>query len=80
MYTQGLDQKDSKRDDADSPERLLQCLELDSRISRKLERLFSYAHMKSDEDTRVSKYQGMQQTLQQELQQLQQQHKNPTAK
>jgi oligoendopeptidase F len=50
---------------ADSPARLLACLKLDGDIDKELTRLFCYAAMKSDQDTRVSKYQGMKQTLQQ---------------
>jgi len=49
---------------ADSPDRLLACLELDSRIDQELSKLYSYAAMKSDQDTRDSKYQGMKQMLQ----------------
>ncbi len=50
---------------ADSPSQLLACLTLDSNITKELVRLFCYASMKSDEDTRVSKYQGMKQTMRQ---------------
>ncbi len=49
----------------DSPGQLLACLKLGSDVSREFGRLFSYAHMKSDEDTRVSKYQAMKQQMQQ---------------
>jgi oligoendopeptidase F len=48
-----------------SADQLLACLELDSRIDKELTRLYCYAAMKSDEDTRVSKYQGMKQMLRQ---------------
>jgi len=48
---------------ATSPGRLLACLELNSRIDKELSRLFCYAAMKSDQDTRESKYQGMKQSL-----------------
>jgi len=44
---------------------LLECLELDSSISKQLSRLDSYAQMKSDEDTRVAKYLAMKQQVQQ---------------
>jgi oligoendopeptidase F len=44
---------------------LLACLELDSQISKELGRLFSYASMKSDEDTGNSKYLGFKQEMQQ---------------
>ncbi|NLE36767.1 MAG: oligoendopeptidase F family protein, partial [Pirellulaceae bacterium] len=50
---------------AESPEQLLECLTLDSEISKELTRLYCYAAMKSDEDARVSKYQGMKQMMQQ---------------
>lgn len=49
----------------ESPAQLLACLTLDSRISKELTRLFCYAGMKSDQDTRVSKYQGMKQMMRQ---------------
>jgi len=42
---------------------LLNCLELDSKYSKEFSRLYSYAHMRSDEDTRISKYIGMMQEL-----------------
>ncbi|MHC4565932.1 MAG: hypothetical protein ACYTE3_09255, partial [Planctomycetota bacterium] len=44
---------------------LLACLEFDSRVSKEFGRLFSYAAMKSDEDTRDSKYLAMRQEMQQ---------------
>jgi oligoendopeptidase F len=44
---------------------LLACLELDSQISKELGRLFSYASMKSDQDTVNSKYLGFKQEMQQ---------------
>jgi len=50
---------------ADSPAKLLECLELDASIDKELARLYCYASMKSDEDTRVSKYQGMKQMMRQ---------------
>ena len=50
---------------ANSASELLACLEFDSRVSREFGRLFSYASMKSDEDTRDSKHLGMKQELQQ---------------
>ena len=49
---------------ASSPSQLLACLQLDSEISRELERLSSYAAMKSDQDTRVANYQGLKEELQ----------------
>lgn len=49
---------------ANSATELLACLELDSQISKELNRLQSYANMKSDEDTRSSKYLAMKQELQ----------------
>ncbi len=50
---------------ADSPSQLLACLKLNSEIGKELSRLFSYASMKSDQDTRDSKYQGNKQMLRQ---------------
>ncbi len=50
---------------ANSAPELLACLELNSQISKELNRLQSYASMKSDEDTRSSKYLAMKQELQQ---------------
>ena len=49
----------------DSPDRLLACLDLNSTIDKELSRLYCYAAMKSDQDTRDSKYQGMKQSLRQ---------------
>jgi oligoendopeptidase F len=42
---------------------LADALEMQSRFDKDLNRLFSYASMSSDEDTRVSKYQGMEQEM-----------------
>jgi len=50
---------------ADSPDQLLACLKLESEIGKELSRLYSYASMKSDQDTRESKYQGNKQMLRQ---------------
>jgi oligoendopeptidase F len=50
---------------ASSASELLACLKFDSRVSKELGRLFSYASMKSDEDLRNSKYLGMKQQLEQ---------------
>jgi len=44
---------------------LLECLELDSKISKEFGRLYCYASMKSDEDTGNSKYLGFKQEMQQ---------------
>lgn len=44
---------------------LLESLELNSMLTKEMARLFSYAAMKSDQDTRVTKYAGMKQELQQ---------------
>ena len=49
---------------AGSAKQLLTCLELDSEFSQEFARLFSYAGMRSDEDTRISKYIGFKQELQ----------------
>ena len=50
---------------AGSASELLACMEFDSRISKEFGRLFSYAAMKSDEDTRDSTYLAMKQQMQQ---------------
>jgi oligoendopeptidase F len=50
---------------ASSASDLLACMEFDSRVSREFGRLYSYASMKSDEDTRDSKYLGLKQEMQQ---------------
>lgn len=44
---------------------LLEALELNSELVKEMARLASYASMKSDQDTRVTKYAGMKQELQQ---------------
>ncbi len=44
---------------------LLACLDLNSNISKEFSRLVSYAHMKSDEDTRDSNYMAIYQQIQQ---------------
>ncbi|UCD51548.1 MAG: oligoendopeptidase F [Phycisphaerales bacterium] len=49
---------------ADAPS-LADCLEFDTDISKAFGRLYSYASMKSDEDTRVSKYLAMRQAVEQ---------------
>lgn len=46
-----------------SASRLADALEMQSRFDKDLTRLFVYASMSSDEDTRVSKYQGMEQEM-----------------
>ena len=46
-----------------SAKELLACLELTSNLSKEFRRLNSYASMKSDEDTRNSKYLGMNQQM-----------------
>ena len=43
--------------------RLADALELGSRLSKEFTRVYVYASMMSDQDTRVSKYQGMQQEM-----------------
>lgn len=48
---------------ASSASNLLACLQLDSRLSKTFYRLYSYASMKSDEDTRNSKYLSMKQEM-----------------
>ena len=46
-----------------SPDDLQKCFDLLSDMQKELSRLYSYASMKSDLDTRVSKYQGMRQEM-----------------
>ena len=46
-----------------SPQKLADALELGSRIAKEFSRLYSYASMTSDQDTRVSAYRGMQQEM-----------------
>jgi oligoendopeptidase F len=50
---------------ANSASELLACLEFNSHVSKEFGRLYSYAHMKSDEDVRSSKYLAMKQEIQQ---------------
>ena len=50
---------------AGSASELLACLEFDSRVSKEFGRLYSYASMKSDEDTRSSESLAMKQEMQQ---------------
>ncbi|OHB73991.1 MAG: oligoendopeptidase F [Planctomycetes bacterium RBG_16_55_9] len=50
---------------ATSASTLLACMKLDSEISKEFGRLYSYASMQSDEDTRDSEHLGMKQELQQ---------------
>ena len=47
----------------ESPQKLADALELTSRMSKEFSRLYVYASMTSDQDTRVSLYQGMQQEM-----------------
>ena len=46
-----------------SASKLADALELSSRLSKEFSRLYVYASMTSDQDTRVSSYQGMQQEM-----------------
>src|SRR5687768_9548872 len=46
-----------------SPQRLADALELSTRLAKEFTRLYVYASMMSDQDTRVSLYQGMQQEM-----------------
>jgi oligoendopeptidase F len=48
---------------ASSASRLAEALEMQSHFDKELTRLYVYAAMRSDEDTRVSTYQGMQQEM-----------------
>jgi oligoendopeptidase F len=49
----------------DSPAQLLSCLKLNSEMSKTFGRLHSYAHMKSDQDTRAAAYLAMKQEVEQ---------------
>jgi oligoendopeptidase F len=53
-----------------SAARLADALEMSARLNKELARAFVYASMLSDEDTRVSKYQGLQQEMIQVASQL----------
>ena len=44
---------------ADSADTLYACLSFDDRLSQRIERLYVYARMRSDEDTTVQRYQDM---------------------
>ena len=44
---------------ASSPQRMLEALDLQSRLEKDLTRLFIYASLSADQDTREAKYQGM---------------------
>jgi len=48
-----------------SSKQLLACLELNSSVAKEFARLYSYAAMRSDQDTRESKAQGMKQQMSQ---------------
>src|SRR5690606_7346208 len=50
---------------AQSPTSLYEALELSTQLNKEMARLYSYASMKSDQDTRVTRYAGMKQELQQ---------------
>ena len=43
----------------DSPDALKDCFQLDDKLSLNTERLYVYAHMRQDEDTADSVYQGL---------------------
>ena len=43
----------------ESPERLLEFISLDEKVGRIIEKLYTYAHMNNDADTKESKYQKM---------------------
>src|SRR6185436_10144506 len=46
-----------------SPQKLADAQDLTTRLSKDFSRIYVYASMHSDEDTRVSSYQGMQQEM-----------------
>src|SRR4051812_36370280 len=48
---------------ASSPQKLADALELVIRLKKEFSRLYVYASMMSDQDTRMSLYQGMQQEM-----------------
>jgi oligoendopeptidase F len=48
-----------------SPQQLLHCLELVANLNKELSRLYSYASMSLDQDTRVQSYLGMKQEMNQ---------------
>jgi len=48
-----------------SAKSLLECLQFNTELEKEFSKLYSYASMKSDEDTRVSKYQAMKQEISQ---------------
>lgn len=48
---------------ASSPQKLADALDLTSRLAKDFARIYVYASMMSDQDTRVSTYQGMQQEM-----------------
>ncbi|MBC8218487.1 MAG: hypothetical protein H8E73_08485, partial [Planctomycetes bacterium] len=50
---------------AGSASELLGCLDFNSRLSKEFDRLYNYAAMKADEDTRDSKYLAMRQETEQ---------------
>ena len=50
---------------AQSPQRLADAIDAANRIAKDFQRVYLYASLISDQDTRVSKYQGMQQEMQQ---------------
>jgi oligoendopeptidase F len=50
---------------ATSPARLADALDLQTRLTKELSRVYVYTSLKADEDTRVSKYQGMLQEMRQ---------------
>src|SRR5437867_13186518 len=50
---------------AQSPRRLADALDEANRLAKELQKVSVYAGLISDQDTRVSKYQGMQQEMQQ---------------
>ncbi len=60
-----LDQISQFKGTLDNPASLAACLELNSDISKAFGRLYSYASMKADQDTRQSKYLAMRQAVEQ---------------
>ncbi len=45
---------------AESPDNLAECIRTEDELSRKLDKVYTYAHLKADEDTANTKYMAMQ--------------------
>ncbi len=58
-----MDKVSAYRGKLDSAEKLLNCLKLQTHLEKEFLRLYSYAHMSSDQDVRESKYLSMTQEM-----------------